>query len=317
MIDLAAKKSATSSVETGQPTIRSALAKGAAILRAAGIDTAWLDAEILLGESLRTERAQLYLERDSQLSSEALERYLRLLRRRSRHEPIAYMRGRKEFWSLEFWVTPDVLIPRPETERLVEVALECARQLPGKRPLRILDVGTGSGVIAVCLAEELREAEVWAVELSARALAVAMGNAQRHGLAEKIRFLQGNMFEAFAVRSLSFDLIVSNPPYVQTGELKELMPDVRDWEPVMALDGGVDGMDYYRHIAAYAGDYLAQGGWLVVEIGGDLAPEVARIFAAVGRYAPVSVFQDYAGKDRVVAARKLLTESDRKGSTGG
>lgn len=317
MLGLEGEKIRASSAASERPTIRSALAKGAEVLRAAGIDTAWLDAEVLLGESVKRERAQLYLDRALRLSPAAAERYDRLLRRRSRREPIAYILGRKEFWSLDFWVTPDVLIPRPETERLVEVALECARQLRGKAPLRVLDLGAGSGVLPVCLGKELEEAEVWAVELSAPALAVARVNARSHGLRERIRFLQGHMFEPLAIRTGDFDLLVSNPPYVRTCELTELAPDVRDWEPVLALDGGADGLDYYRHIATHAADHLAQGGWLVVEIGAEMASGVARMFAAAGDYAAVSVFQDYAGKDRVIATRKRTAGPGTKGSLGG
>jgi len=298
-------------------TIRSALADGVETLRAAGIDTARLDAEVLLCESLRKERAQLYLDLESALSPAGEGRFYQLLRRRSRHEPIAYILARKEFWSLEFWVTPAVLIPRPETERLVEVALECARQVSDKSSLRVLDVGTGSGVVAVSLGKELEKAEVWAVDVSAGALAVAAANARRHGFGKTIRFLRGNLFEPLSQQGECFDLIVSNPPYVRTRELTELALDVRDWEPVIALDGGDDGLDYYRHIAAHAGKQLAPGGWLVVEIGAEMASEVAGMFAAAGGYGAASVFQDYAGQDRVIATRKLRAQNSTKGSTGG
>jgi len=315
MISLNAERTAASSAATERSTIRSALANGAEILRAAGINTAWLDAEVLLSEILNSQRAQLYLDRDLRLSPAVAKRYYSLLRRRSRREPVAYILGRKEFWSLNFWVTPDVLIPRPETERLVEVALECARQLPSEAPLRVLDLGTGSGVMAVCLAKELREAEVWAVELSAPALAVARVNVRSHGLEEKIHLLRGSMFEPLVGES--FDLIVSNPPYVRTRELTELMPDVQDWEPVTALDGGPDGMSYYRQIAVHASKRLVHGGWIVVEIGAQMASEVSQMFAVAGDYAAVSVFQDYACKDRVIATRKLTEETGTKESLVG
>lgn len=286
-------------------TIRSALAEGVGILRAAGIDTAWLDAEVLLRQALGVERARLYLDFDSPLSPEDKRKYRRLLLRRWRREPLAYILARKEFWSLDFLVTPDVLIPRPETERLIEIALRCALQVMGKTSLRVLDLGTGSGVIPICLSKEMREAELWAVDVSAQALAVAAANGRRHGVAEQIRLLCGDLFEPLPTKREYFDLIVSNPPYIRSDELRELAPEVRDWEPLTALDGGGDGLDYYRRIVAQAGDYLAPGGWLVMETGADMAAEVAGIFAAAGSYAPAAVYQDYAGKDRVIATAKL------------
>jgi release factor glutamine methyltransferase len=302
---------------TDRPAIRRALANGVETLRAAGIDTCRLDAEVLLCESLGVDRAQLYVAFDSALGPAAERRFEQLLLRRSRREPIAYILARKEFWSLEFLVTPDVLIPRPETERLVEVALQCARQIAGRAALRVLDLGTGSGVIPVCMGKELREAELWSVDHSASALAVAAVNARRHGVKDKIRFLRANMLEPLPIKGVCFDLIVSNPPYVRSHELEELAPDVRNWEPLTALDGGPEGVDYYRHIIAHAEKHLTGGGWIVVEIGADTAREITEIFTAAGGYGPVSVFQDYAGKDRVIAARKRLPKNGMKGPRSG
>jgi release factor glutamine methyltransferase len=286
------------------PTIRRTLAKGVEILRAAGIDTCGLDSEILLRESLGFDRTQLYVAFDSVLGPAAERRFCELLRRRSRREPIAYILARKEFWSLEFLVTPDVLIPRPETERLVEVAVQCARQIPGKSAFRVLDLGTGSGVIPVCLGKELSAVELWSVDHCASALAVAAVNARRHGVEDKIQFLRADMREPLPIKGMCFDLIVSNPPYVPSRELEDLAPDVRNWEPLTALDGGPEGMDYYRHIIAHADEHLTGRGWIVVEIGAETAPEIIKLFTAPANYAPVSVFQDYAGKDRVIAACK-------------
>ncbi len=285
-------------------TIRGAFTQGVEFLRAAGIDTAQLDAEVLLREALGIERARLYSDFDSPLNPSDERQFRDLLVRRSRREPVAYILARKEFWSLDFLVTPDVLIPRPETERLIEIALECARQVTGKTSLRVVDLGTGCGVIPICLSKEMREAELWAVDFSVAALAVAAVNARRHGVARQIRFLCGDLFEPLLAREESFDLIVSNPPYVRSGELREVPPEVRDWEPVTALDGGSDGLDYYRRIAARAGTYLGPGGWIVVETGADMAAQVARIFAGAGIFAPAAVYQDYAGKDRVIATTK-------------
>jgi len=286
-------------------SIRSALLWGAQVLRHAGIGSHRLDAEVLLRHVLNLEKEQLYVNGDAPISAGQEAEFRGLLLRRSCREPIAYITGHKEFWSLDFFVIPAVLIPRPETELLVEVALQYVRRLASGSPLKVLDVGTGSGAIPVCLAKEHAATQIVAVDISSVAIDVAGVNARRHGVADRIRFLAGNLFALVKPLPETFDLIVSNPPYIRSGELPRLVPEIREWEPTVALDGGPDGLDTYRRIIAEGHKYLATGGSIVLEIGADMAPDVADLFSRSGCYGPASVYQDYAGKDRVIAAVKL------------
>jgi release factor glutamine methyltransferase len=287
----------------GLPTGRTALSEGSRFLCDRHIDCARLDAEVLLRHVLEMEAADFYLAIDAPLDRLAEERFWELLGRRGRREPLAYITGKREFWSLDFAVTPDVLIPRPETELLVEIALQQASRCRGKAPLKILEIGTGSGAIAVCLAKELPEAQITALDISAAALDVARGNGRRHDVAARIAFMQRDLFPPRGGQEDRFDLIIANPPYVRHGDLTQLAPEIRDWEPMIALDGGADGLNLYRRIVAAARDHLAAGGFIGLEIGADMAGAVAGLLSAAGRYEPAAVHQDYAGKNRVIAAR--------------
>jgi len=286
-------------------TVRRALREGAEFLSRVGVESDRLDAELLLGKALGCPREKLYLNYEMALGTPVKDLYDSLLERRALREPLCYLIGSREFWSLDFYVTSEVLVPRPETELLIEVTLGLVRELDSPRAIKILDLGTGSGAIAVSLAKELGEAEIWATDLSWGALEVARRNALRHGVEGKICFLHGNAFAPVKGQRDFFDLLVSNPPYVRQSEIEKLPPEVRDWEPKLALDGGVDGLDFYRRIVKEAHHYLADGGFLAVEIGADMGREVCGLIADVGYYSAASVWQDYAGKDRVVAARKL------------
>ena len=285
-------------------SVRDALLWGVELFRQAGIENGRLDAEVLLRHVLDMEKEQLYVSADAPLGAGDEAKFRELLQRRSRREPVAYITGRKEFWSLDFVVTPAVLIPRPETELLVEVALQCVRQLASGPSVKVLDVGTGSGAISVCLAKEQPETEIVAVDISPLALDVARDNAGRHGVADRIRFLPGDLFAPVKAMPETFNVIVSNPPYIRTGELSMLAGEIRDWEPMTALDGGADGIDTYRRIIGEAHEYLTPGGSIVLEIGADMAPAVAELLSRSGCYGPASVYQDYAGRDRVIAAIK-------------
>ncbi len=287
-------------------SICSALLWGAQVLNQAGIDNHRLDAEVLLRHVLDMGKEQLYVNGDAPIGAGHEAKFRQLLLRRSRREPVAYITGHKEFWSLDFVVTPAVLIPRPETELLVEVALQYSRQLGSGSPVKILDIGTGSGAISVSLAKEQAGLQIFAGDISRDALDVARLNAQRHGVADRIRFLPGDLFAPVKPLSETFDLIVSNPPYIRTNELSMLAPEIREWEPTIALDGGVDGIDSYRRIIGEGHKYLAPGGAIVLEIGVDMASAVVGLFSRCGCYGPASVHQDYAGKDRVIAAMKSL-----------
>ena len=244
-------------------------------------------------------REDLYRNPDGALQEGQIQRFESLVSRRMRAEPVAYVTGTQEFWSLDFRVTPDVLIPRPETEHLVETVVEFLSSRSG--PCRVLEIGTGSGAVAVCLARECAEVEIWATDVSAPALDVARDNAARHGVAGKIRWLRGDLFAP--VRELTgwFDVVVSNPPYVPSGEIPRLPRDVRDWEPALALDGGVDGMDFHRKLAREGVRHLREGGMLAVEVGAEQGCDVSQVLARAGLQR-VRVRRDYAGLPRVVTA---------------
>lgn len=260
-----------------------------------GIDSPRLDAELLLAANLGLDRVGLYVNFERPLQADELAAFREQVRRRAGREPLAYILGQTEFWSLPLKVTPAVLIPRPETELLVEESL--ARFTPAGR---VLDVGTGSGALAIALAHERPGCSVTAIDVSAAALEVAGANARSNGVAERICFLQQDLA---TLPAGPFGLIVANPPYIPSGEHASLMPEVRDFEPRLALDGGADGLDAYRALARQADNVLAQDGWLLVEVGIGQAAAVRELFAGAGL---VDLFtaRDLAGIERVVGAKK-------------
>jgi len=263
---------------------------------AKGIESARLDAELLLGHATGLERVELYTNYDRPLTAAEVDRYRELVRRRARREPVAYIIGKREFWSLEFAVDRRVLIPRPETETLVEAAIEKARDRGG---LRIVDVGTGCGAVAVALAVELPRARIVATDVSQAVLEVAPANATRHGVAERIEFRHGSLLEPLA-EGERFDLIVSNPPYCREDEVDALEPEVRVWEPDGALVSGRDGLWHSQRLVTEAPEYLDESGWLLIEVGTQAA-EVHALLERSG-WREIRVHRDLAGRDRVVAA---------------
>ncbi len=290
-------------VSVGQ-SVRAQLRAAVERLAAAGIDSPRLDAEVLLADCLGASRAQLLVAGERRLDAQKAFRFDSLIARRLQREPVAYITGKQEFWSLDFAVTPDVLIPRPDSERLVEVALLRAAKSRSSTPLKIADLCTGSGAVAVSLATELPSAQFYATDISPAALQIARANAAVHQVAPRVRFFAGDLFDAFAKQAaVRCDLIVSNPPYVRRADIATLAPEVSRWEPCIALDGGADGLDFYRRIYALAPDYLAGHGALLLEIGADMAAQVSAVCAATGRYRELEIVQDYAGQDRVVVAR--------------
>ena len=300
------------------PDVRSALKEGIARLRAANVPSHTLAAELLLMHALGRDRTWLYTHPEAVLDSAATEKYFALVARRASGEPTQYLTGKQEFWGLEFQVTPAVLIPRPETEHVVEVALErlgpCGIKInlqtgEPSAPLRIADVGTGSGCLAVALAHELPHAEIFATDISEAALAVAKRNAARHGVANRIHFLHTNLLEEVlhesriaSHESLLFDLIVSNPPYIARNEADQLPREVRDHEPSLALFPGPTGVEIYARLIEQAASLLRPGGTLVLELGYDSANHVRGIFAAQPGWTNVSLTNDLAGIPRVIAA---------------
>ena len=280
--------------------------QGVRRLLGAGIDSARLDAELLLGCALGMSREELIVAATRKVSVAESDRYEDLLRRRLNREPLAYITGQQEFWSLGFLVSGDVLVPRPETETLVERALKHLAAINNHEAPRILELGTGSGAIAVALASELPQAEIVATEIAPAALQIARRNASRNGVSNAIRFLQGDLFTALDQElEKDFDLILSNPPYIPRGEIAHLGAEVSRWEPRAALDGGVDGLDFYRRIIEEAPGYLRQGGAVAVEIGAAIGSLVLALFRNNPAYGDTRVYQDYSGRDRVVIARTL------------
>ena len=261
-------------------------------------DRARRDAEMLLLHHFGKDRAWMLAHGDDELGYECVEHYIALLERRFKGEPIQYILGETEFYRLPFRVTPEVLIPRPETEHVVEKVLELAQ---GITTPRIVDVGTGSGAIAVALAHELPEATITATDVSDAALSVARENAQRNGAAERIRFVEGDLLEPVAGEQ--FDIVVSNPPYVPESERESLAVEVRDYEPAQALFAGADGLDVYRRLISQAFNALASGGCLVLEIGHDQEPPVGALLGETG-FENIEFAADLQGIARVASARR-------------
>jgi release factor glutamine methyltransferase len=254
-----------------------------------------LDAEILLGHVLKVNRAHLYANPDRELQADIATEYLALVGLRSDGQPIAHLTGEREFWSLSLQVSPDVLVPRPETELLVERALAC---IPDDADCRVLDLGCGSGAIAIALASERPMCRFVATDASEAALAIARLNAERHHT-DRIEFVAGSWFEPLAGQR--FDVIVSNPPYVATGR-PDLTDRELDFEPAEALYSGADGLDDIRRIIAGASEHLQSGGWLLLEHGFDQSASIGALLQQAG-FGAVTTCDDLAGLPRVTAAQ--------------
>ncbi len=283
--------------------IKTLLETATQFLEKKGIENPRLNAEVLLAFQLGVKRISLYLNFDQPLTEDEISGYRSLIRRRLKHEPLQYITGIQEFWSLPFRVSPQVLIPRPETEILVEQVIHLTKASNGKSRLRILDLGTGSGIIAIAVAKEMPEAFVVSTDISGEALTLARTNALKHGLKDRILFLQGDLLEPFATGMAPFDLIVSNPPYVRSQEIQGLSPEVADYEPRLALDGGKDGMDYLKRIIARAPRYLRPGGWLLLEMSpNQIEPAIAGVLETTV-YQDVKTVEDYSHLKRVVVAQ--------------
>lgn len=292
-------------------SVRSLLKQGIGQLRGANVPSFTLAAELILLHIANRDRAWLYAHPEEILPAETTNRFFSLVRRRVNGEPTQHLTGKQEFWGLEFEVTPDVLIPRPETEHLIEVALDrlALRELrAGRSPritgngLTLVDVGTGSGCIAVALAKELPGATIYATDVSTAALNVARRNAARLGFADRIRFLESNLFEAF--NPVRFDLIVSNPPYVGRGTADTLAREVREHEPEVALYGGEEGYEFYTELVAQSHEFLKPGGLLVLELGHDSLPAVQPLLES-RHWTNLGVTNDLAAIPRVLVAERL------------
>jgi release factor glutamine methyltransferase len=263
-----------------------------------GVDNPRLDTELLASRAFALSRVELYTHFDRPLAEPELAAFRELVRRRLNGEPVAYLLGQKEFWSLDLKVDPRVLVPRPDTEALVEVALALLDEGQTDRPLVLADMGTGSGAIALAIKKERPNVNVWATDLSSEALNVARENADRLGLS--INFVEGRLWEPLT-STARFDVLVSNPPYIPSSVIDTLSPEVRH-EPRLALDGGPDGLELVRELITTSRGYLSPGGALAVEIGKGQAGLTSELFAAAGFY-KIHSQSDLAGIPRVVSGR--------------
>ena len=284
-------------------TVLEIIQRSTEFLARKGVDSPRLQIELLLAHVLQMPRLKLYLNFERPLSEEQITTLRELVRRRGEREPLQHLLGTVNFVGLELAVTRDVLIPRPETEQLVELAARhlAARNLGQAYPTRILDFGTGSGCVAVALAKQFPSAELHATDLSEAALRVARENAARHGVAERVQFHQGDGFAAVPA-GMRFDLLVGNPPYIPGGEIAALQPEVRDHDPRLALDGGTDGLDYYRRFVAEAPVFLQPDARLIAEFGDGQEAALAGMFAAPG-WSMEAIEKDLSGRARFMVAR--------------
>jgi release factor glutamine methyltransferase len=287
-------------VSTEQPwTVGRLLDWTAKYLAQKGSEFPRLDAEVLLAHALGCKRIDLYTRHDEPAPEKARQKYRELIQRRIEGCPVAYLVGRKEFFSLEFEVGPAVLIPRPDSECVVAECLRLTKEMPQPR---LLDLGTGSGNLAVAIAKRHPGAHVTAVDVSADALAIAARNAAKNGVESRVRFLQGDLFGPLPAGE-PFDFVISNPPYIPHGDISQLAPGVRDYEPHLALDGGADGFAVFDRLIAEAPNWLKPGGHLIVEIGSPQEKHARERIEAHAGYELAKTIRDGSGHPRVLRAR--------------
>jgi release factor glutamine methyltransferase len=286
-----------------EPTLSGALDWGTRLLRERGIESPRLNAELLLRKTLKIDHVQVYLYCDRVLTQPEVTLYECLINRRIKGEPMQYILGNREFWSLDLRVSPAVLIPRPETELLVEETLKIFRD-ERNLTLRFMEVGTGSGAIAIALAKEMQGCFIVAEDISWRAILVAKENARIQGVSGNIRFLVGDLFPPLKEGRFLFDLILSNPPYVPSSKIATLPREIAEFEPRIALDGGPDGLGFFRRIVTGSVSFLKDGGWLMLEIGEGQREAVAEMIRNTGVFTSPSIIRDHSGADRIIRARK-------------
>ena len=281
-------------------TVRDILNEASHALETVGIPSARLDAEVLLSFVLGCDRLEFLKNPEMSISEVQFSSFRNLVARRVRWEPVAYITGRKEFWTFTLEVNKDVLIPRPDTEVIVEETLEIYRKIDSSE-INILDIGTGSGAIALALATEISNARIVATDISAAALALAKKNARALKLDNKIEFHQGNLFELIED---VFDIIVCNPPYISAQDYEELPAGVKDYEPAIALLAGKKGTEFYEKLIYQAVEFLQKNGWLLMEIGAKQEKTVREMIEESGFYDSIEMRKDYAGLPRVMRARR-------------
>lgn len=271
-----------------------------------GIDSPRATAEILLATLLKLKRIDLYLRYDQPLLKSELSGFKLLIKRRVNREPVAYIIGNKEFWSLDLEVNPNVLIPRPDTETLVEAALSHLGHVDSSPNFtgQVLEIGTGSGAVVLALASERPSYRYVATDISLKAIDIARRNASRHQLASVVQFVAGNWLDPFSPNKPVFDMILSNPPYIPTEDIPGLQPEVYHHEPLLALDGRSDGLHALRQIIYSAHPLLKPRGVLLLEMGFNQKDAVIRMIQHCGHYHPFQIIKDYAGHDRIVVMHK-------------
>jgi release factor glutamine methyltransferase len=293
-------------------TVLEVIQRSTEFLAKKGVDSPRLQTELLLAHLLELPRMKLYLDFERRLTEQELNAFRELVRRRGLREPLQHITGSTSFCGLEIAVSSRVLIPRPETELLAEQGWLFLQRLAAgiPQPPAALDFGTGSGCLAVALAVKCPVAEVFAVDISAEAIETAQQNAGRHGVQERIRFFQSDGFRALSPGT-RFDLIISNPPYIPTAEIGSLQPEVRDFDPRRALDGGPQGLDFYARLAAEAPGFLQPGGKMMLEIG-DRQVESLRELLTQQKWIVEEVIDDYTQRPRVLVVKHKLTGTGSK-----
>jgi release factor glutamine methyltransferase len=284
----------------GDVTVLEVIQRSTEFLSKKGVESARLQAELLLAHLLKLKRLQLYLNFERPLTAAEVSASREAIRRRGQHEPVQYIVGSTSFCGLELEVNRAVLIPRPETELLAEQGW-LFLQRASATDATALDFGTGSGCLAVALAVKCPRAKVTALEISPAALGLAAANATQHGVSERIRFVEGPGMEVLE-EGLKFDLVISNPPYIPSAEIQQLQPEVRDFEPRGALDGGADGLEFYRQLATQAASRLAPGGRIMLEFGDGQAPAIEKLFRDQN-WIVERILQDYTGRQRILIAK--------------
>ncbi|MEW4562215.1 peptide chain release factor N(5)-glutamine methyltransferase [Bremerella sp. JC770] len=272
-------------------------------LESKGSEEARLEAQLLLGHALGCPKIQLYARFEEVVDEEKRAKFRELVKQRAAGKPVAYVLGTSEFYSMEFVVTPDVLIPRPETEHLVIETLDVLKGRSSEGSLSVLDIGTGSGIIAVTVAKQAPKASVLASDISEKALAVAKQNAEKHGVSERVEFVAGDLFSAVPDGS-QFDVIVSNPPYIAQSERPMMDAHVIEHEPHVALFADDEGTAVLRRILDEATNYLKPGGWLLLEFSPMIAKRIAKLAKETGYYEQISIGKDLAKHDRFLIAKK-------------
>jgi release factor glutamine methyltransferase len=292
-------------------TIHHILLEAVNILKEHNINTPRLDGEVILAHLLDCKRIDLILKHDEVLDKEQEREYIKRINLRAQGMPVQYITGNQEFMGLDFHVTPDVLIPRPDTEILVEEAIQEASLMD--KPLIIVEIGTGSGAIALSLAHYIKDAQVHTIDISPKAIAIAKKNAKKLSLEEKVVFYHGDLLSPIeGILEGKVDLLVSNPPYIPSKDILNLQREVKDFEPLLALDGGEEGLDFYERIIDQGLGYLSNQGKIIFEIGHDQGDRVSGMIREMGIFSDIRIIKDLASLDRVVLAKGLLTEDRGK-----